>query len=122
MPFAINIVIAVAVTITITVAIADAVITISPLFSPLCLLIVVSSSKQRHHYQWWRCCRCHSCYIDSSINVVAMAAQDNGSSSSSLNRQIMSCTTVDATNHNDCNQAMAVTAYESTFFLPFLSA
>jgi hypothetical protein len=99
----------------------NAVVTISPLVHPLCLLIVVLSSGQSHCYHQWCHCHCHGCYIVDSIIVVAVAACDNGSSSCSLNLQSTLRTTVAATNHNDRNQAMAVSAEESSFFLPALS-
>jgi hypothetical protein len=61
------------------------------------------------------------CYTVDSIIVVAVAARDDGSSSFSLNRQSTLSTTIAAANHNNCNQATAVSAEESTLFLLVLS-
>jgi hypothetical protein len=100
---------------------SNAIIIISPLVCPLCLLIVVLSSRQSQRCQQWCYCCCHGRYIANSIVVVGVAARDDGSSTSSLNLQSTPRTNVDAANHNNGNQAMAISTEESTFFLPALS-
>jgi hypothetical protein len=65
-------------------------------------------------------CHCHGYYVVNSSIVVAVAVHGDESSSISLNQQSMPRTTIAITNHNNCNQAMAISAEESTFFLPAL--
>jgi hypothetical protein len=71
-------------------------------------------------YHQWCCYLCHGQY-GVNIVAVAVAAHDNGSSSSSLNQQNTLRTTIAAANPNGRNQVVAVSTEESTFFLPALS-